>query len=302
MRVLLSGATGFVGCALGPALVEAGHDVRAMTRHPDAYSGPGTPVAGDTDDEPGLARAMDGCAAAYYLIHGLDGGGDVGEHDVAAARRFGRAAAQAGVGQIVYLGGLGREGDDLSDHLASRQEVEGRLGEAGVPVTTLRAALVIGAGSASFELLRQFVAHLPVVVVPPEAATTRVQPIALPDVVRYLVGVLGLAEARNVTFEVGGPDVMTYEQMLHTVAGRLGTDTRGVHLPVLPGGVAKLGTRLLTDVDPELAATLLDSLGNDVVVTDDRITRLLPGPLQSFAEMLDAALGEASDDRGAATG
>ncbi len=243
-----------------------------------------------------MTRAMTGCSAAYYLVHGLDSRGDSGDHDAAAAHRFGLAAAEAGLEQVVYLGGLGREGDDLSDHLASRREVEGRLGEGGVPVTTLRAALVIGAGSASFELLRQFVTGLPVVVVPPEAATTRVQPIALQDVVRYLVGVLGLAAAYDSTLEVGGPDVMTYEQMLHAVATRLGKDTRGLPVPVLPGAVARVGTRVLTDVDPDLAVTLLESLGNDVVVTDDAITRLLPGPLLGFAAMLDAALAE--DDTG----
>ncbi len=290
MRVLLTGASGFIGGALAPVLVDAGHDVRAMTRKPEAYAGAGEPVAGDTDDRASLVAAMAGCEAAYYLVHGLDGPGDVGDHDADAARTFGLAAAEAGLRQVVYLGGLGREGDDLSEHLASRQEVEGRLAQAGVPVTTLRAALVIGAGSASFELLRQVVANIPVRLVPPRATETRVQPIALSDVLRYLTGVLALPAAVNATFEVGGPDVVTYAELLRIMAGKLGRRGPRIPVPVIPPFAAKIGVKLFTDVDPQLAATLLDSLGNDVVVHDDRITRLLPSRLQSLDAMLDAAI------------
>jgi uncharacterized protein YbjT (DUF2867 family) len=136
------------------------------------------------------------------------------------------------------------------------------------------------------------VARLPLVVIPPHGSTTRVQPIAIADVLRYLVGVLGLPAAINTVLEIGGPDVLTYEQMLHQMADRLGKDTPGIKVRVLPRWAAQIGVGLLTDVDPRLAATLLDSLGNDVVVTDDRITRLLPGPLATFAEMLDVALAE----------
>lgn len=292
MKILLSGATGFIGGRLGPLLVSAGHDLVAMTREPDSYDGPGTPTFGDTERVSSMEQAMQGCQAAYYLVHGLNEGANFGDSDAGAARAFGSAAAAAGVEQIIYLGGLGREGDDLSDHLASRQEVEGRLGESGVPVTALRAALVIGKGSASFEMLRQLVAHLPVVVIPPQASDTRVQPIAAQDVLRYLVGVLGLPSAVNTVLEVGGPEVMTYEDMLHRMADKLGRDTPGLKLPLIPAFAAKLGVKLLTDVDPQLAGNLLDSLGNDVVVNDDTITHLLPGDLLSFDAMVDVALAE----------
>jgi uncharacterized protein YbjT (DUF2867 family) len=288
VKVLVSGATGFIGRALVPALLGAGHDVLAMTRRVDQYPGPGIPVLGDTDDAASLRGALHGCDAAYYLIHALDEA-DGFERDAAAAERFGQQAAEQELSQLVYLGGLGRQGDDLSDHLASRQEVEGLLAKAGVPVTALRAALVIGPGSASYELLLQVVANLPLVVIPPRASQTLVQPIALRDVLRYLVGVLGHAPALGRVFEIGGPDVMTYEDMLHRMAAHLGKDTPGLKLPFLPEGVAKLGVKLLTDVDAQLAATLLESLGNDVIVDDDRIRALFPGPLLTFEGMLDEA-------------
>lgn len=291
MQVLLSGATGFVGRGLAPLLLEQGHDVWAMTRRPDSYDGPAKPVAGDTDDADSLHAALGGCEIAYYLVHGLDRAGSVEEQDARAARAFGLAAADVGVRQMVYLGGLGRQGDDLSEHLASRQEVEGRLAQAGVPVTTLRAALVIGAGSASFELLRQVVANIPVRLMPPRAGTTRVQPIAVGDVLRYLVGVLGMPAAVNRTFEVGGPDVLTYQDMLERMARALGRRGPVLPVPVIPPFAARLGARLFTDIDPQLAAMLLDSLGNDVVVTDDRLSVLLPGRLATFDEMLATALG-----------
>lgn len=291
VKILLSGATGFIGRGLAPRLLEAGHDVRAMTRRPDAYDGPGTVVGGDTADPAALRAAMAGCEVAYYLVHGLDVGGDLEEQDARAAKAFGRAAGDAGIERIVYLGGLGRQGDDLSEHLASRQEVEGRLGQGGVPVTVLRAALVIGAGSASFELLRQFVANIPLKVVPPRAASTLVQPIAVGDVLRYLLEVLDKPETANRVYEVGGPDVLSYAELLARMETLLGKRGPSIPIPVIPRVAAKVGTRLFTNVDPQLAATLLDSLGNDVVVTDgNRLAALLPGPLAGVEEMLATAL------------
>ncbi|MGZ6827090.1 MAG: NAD(P)H-binding protein, partial [Mycobacteriales bacterium] len=174
MRVLVTGASGFVGRRLCPALEAAGHDVRAMTRRPEDYRGVGEPVAGDVGDQGSLRAALDGCRAAYYLVHSLDSP-DFERKDAAAARAFGQAACEAGLERIVYLGGLGDDRDDLSAHLRSRREVEGLLGQAGVPVTTLRAGIVVGHGGISWELTRQLVEHLPAMVTP-RWVHTRCQP------------------------------------------------------------------------------------------------------------------------------
>src|SRR5687768_16972105 len=210
--VLVTGATGFIGRRLVPELVERGMTVRAMTRRPEAYDGPGEPVAGDVHDAASLTGALKGVDVAIYLVHSLDDP-DFEQKDAEAARTFGRVAAEAGVSQIVYMGGLGADGENLSPHLRSRREVEGLLGEAGVPVTVLRAAIVVGAGGISWELTRQLVKNLPAMVVP-KWVSTMTQPIAVDDVIRYLAGVIGKEEARGRVFEIGGPDRLTYLEML----------------------------------------------------------------------------------------
>ena len=186
--VLVTGATGFIGSRLVPALIEDGHDVRAMTRRPEQYDGPGEPVGADVSDPDSLAEALDGVDVAVYLVHSLDDP-DFERKDADAARNFSAAAADAGVRQIVYMGGLGADDDDLSAHLRSRREVEGLLGQDGVPVTVLRAAIVVGHGGISWEITRQLVKNLPAMVVP-KWVGTRTQPIALDDVIRYLAGVV----------------------------------------------------------------------------------------------------------------
>ena len=201
--------------------------MQAMTRHPDTYSGAGTPVYGDVHEEDSLAAALAGCDAAYYLVHSL-GDADFTRRDADAAREFARAAADAGLGRIIYLGGLGDDGDDLSEHLRSRREVEHLLGSTGVPVTTLRAGIIIGHGGISWEITRQLVEHLPAMITP-RWVRTRTQPIAVGDVIRYLVGVLEEPAAEGRTLEVGGPDVLAYVDMLRRVAV-----IEGRHLWVIP--------------------------------------------------------------------
>jgi uncharacterized protein YbjT (DUF2867 family) len=295
--VLVAGASGFVGRRLCPVLVDAGHEVRAMTRRPKEYAGAGTPVAGDVHEPDTLPAALDGCRAAYYLVHSL-GSADFEHLDAEAARAFGRAAAEAGVEQIIYLGGLGDEGDDLSAHLRSRREVEGLLGEAGVPVTVLRAGIVVGAGGISWEITRQLVEHLPAMVTP-RWVNTRTQPIAVDDVVRYLAGVLDEPEAQGRIFEIGGPDVLQYSTMLRRVAGIEGRPLTILPVPLLSPGLSSRWLALVTDVDTRTGRSLVDSMTNEVVVHDDSIRSVVPFEPMSFDEAVGRALREHRSASGA---
>jgi uncharacterized protein YbjT (DUF2867 family) len=293
MRVLVAGASGFVGKRLCPRLVQVGHDVRAMTRHPDEYTGAGTPAYGDVGDPDSLCRALDGCSAAYYLVHSLDRP-DFEAVDAQAAHAFATAAGQAGIGRIVYLGGLGGEHDALSPHLRSRREVEGLLGSTGIPVTTLRAGIIIGHGGISWEITRQLVDHLPGMVTP-RWVRTRTQPIAVDDVVRYLVGVLEVAATTGRTLEIGGPDVLRYAEMLTRVAGLRGRRLPILPVPLLSPRLSSLWLALVTDVDPQTGRSLIDSMTNEVVVVDPSARRLVPFDPMPFDEAARCALAE--DDR-----
>ncbi|HEX4728664.1 MAG TPA: NAD(P)H-binding protein, partial [Jatrophihabitans sp.] len=199
--VLVTGASGFIGSRLCQALVEAGHRVRAMTRRPADYTGAGEPVGADVHDPASLEPALSGAGTAYYLVHSL-ASPDFERLDAQAAQAFAAAAAQAGVRRIIYLGGLGADDGELSPHLRSRRTVESLLGSTGVPVTALRAAVVIGHGGISWEITRQLVDHLPAMLVP-SWVNTRSQPIALADVIGYLVGVLDDPATDSVVYEIG---------------------------------------------------------------------------------------------------
>ena len=286
--VLVAGATGFVGRRLCRALEDAGHDVRAMTRHPQDYGGTGTAVFGDVSDPGSLAEALDGCRAAYYLVHSLSSR-DFERLDRAAAKAFAEAAGAAGVAQIVYLGGLGDDGDKLSRHLRSRREVEGLLGSRGVPVTVLRAGIIIGDGGISWEITRQLVDHLPAMVTP-RWVRTRTQPVAVDDVVRYLVGVLDRPDALGRVFEVGGPEVLRYRSMLQRVARIRGRRLLLVPVPLLSPRLSALWLGLVTDVDRQAGRSLVDSMTNEVVVHDPAIRKVVPFEPMGYDEAVRQAL------------
>jgi uncharacterized protein YbjT (DUF2867 family) len=294
--ILVTGATGFIGRRLVPVLLDAGHDVRAMTRRPDAYDGPGVPAGGDVHDASTLGPALEGVEVAYYLVHSLDAD-DFESRDARAAQAFGEAAGDAGVRQIVYLGGLGADDQDLSAHLRSRREVEGLLGAGGVPVTVLRAGIVVGRGGVSWELTRQLVKNLPAMVVPRWAAT-RTQPIAVDDVIRYLVGVADEPRALGRVFEIGGPETMTYVEMLEVAAEvARGHRTPIVRVPVLTPRLSSYWLSLVTDVDVTTGRNLIDSMGTEVVVTDHSIRELVPIDPTPYDEAVRRALEDTEDSR-----
>ena len=288
--VLVAGASGFVGRRLTRALVEAGHSVRAMTRTPDTSEGPGTAVFGDVHEEDSLASALDGCSAAYYLVHSL-GSADFERLDAEAAHSFGTAAGTAGLAQIVYLGGLGNDADTLSAHLRSRREVEGLLGAGGVPVTVLRAGIVVGAGGISWEMTRQLVEHLPAMITP-RWVKTRTQPIAVDDVVRYLVGVLGHDQAMGRVFEVGGPEVLRYSDMLKRVAKLENRRLIVMPVPLLSPGLSSRWLSLVTDVDTQAGRNLVDSMTNEVIVQDQSIRTVVPFEPTGYDDAVRLALAE----------
>ena len=287
-QVLIAGASGFVGSHLAEALENHGYSVLAMTRHPGSYVGAGKPVFGDVEDPKSLRSALQGAKAAYYLVHSLSDN-DFVDKDAEAARRFGSAAAAAGLERIIYLGGLGRDDQSLSDHLRSRRQVEELLGQGGVPVTVLRAAIVIGHGGISWEITRQLVAHLPAMVVP-KWATTRTQPVALADVIRYLMGVLEPEAAKGRVLEIGGPDVLTYADMMRQVA-------RWHHhrplpmltVPLLTPRLSSHWLALVTDVNTATARNLVDSMSNEVVVTENSIAELVPGAPMTYRDAVREA-------------
>jgi uncharacterized protein YbjT (DUF2867 family) len=289
--VLVTGATGFVGSRLVPALLDRGHRVKAMTRHPETYSGPGEPVHGDVHDPGSLAEAVSDVDIAVYLVHSLDDP-DFERRDAEAARAFGRAAAAAGARQIVYLGGLGAEDDRLSAHLRSRRQVERLLGEAGVPVTVLRAAIVVGAGGVSWEITRQLVKNLPAMVVPRWAAT-RTQPIAIDDVVRYLAGVIDNEATTGRTFEIGGADQLSYVDMLEQAAEVIhGRRLPIIPVPVLTPRLSSYWIALVTSVDPTTGRNLIDSMSNEVVQRDYGIRAVVPGQPLTYRESVRRALAD----------
>src|SRR4029453_3479829 len=275
--VLVAGATGFVGSGLVSRLVEQGFTVRGMTRNPArSRGGDEGVVRGDLDDPATLPDALAGVDVAIYLVHALDQP-DFERRDAAAARAFAAAAAQAGLRQIVYLGGLGADTEKLSPPLRSRREVEEILGAAGVPVTVLRAAIVVGAGGVSWELTRQLVNNLPAMGAR-GGGSARTQPIALDDVVRYLAGVIDHPDALGRVFEIGGTEQLTYLEMLQ-VAAELWKRPRVaiVRVPVLTPRLSSYWLALVTNVDVTTGRNLIDSMGTEVVVSDHSIRELVPG-------------------------
>jgi uncharacterized protein YbjT (DUF2867 family) len=290
MRVLVTGATGFVGGQLVPALRAAGHDVTVLVRDAAGYDGPESVrvVEGDLLEPGSFTAALD-VEAAYYLVHSMRSGADFEDRDRRAAENFADAASEANIDRVIYLGGLGEERDRLSEHLRSRREVEQVLGNGDYDLTTLRAAILIGAGSASFEMIVQLSSRLPVMVTP-RWVETKCQPIYVGDAIDYLVGVLDVPETAGDTYEIGGPDVLTYREILTRVGSRSGHRPIVVPVPVLSPKLSSLWVGLVTDVPAAVARPLIEGLKNPVVVQDHRIESLVDVDLTSFDDAIDRAL------------
>ncbi|MFF4394857.1 SDR family oxidoreductase [Streptomyces sp. NPDC001480] len=285
-RCLVTGATGYIGGRLVPELLAAGHRVRCLARSPGKlrdhpWAGDVEVVRGDVRDAASVAAAMRDVDVAYYLVHALGTGRDFEETDSRAARVFGGAARAAGVRRVVYLGGLTPAGvpeHALSPHLRSRAEVGHILLRSGVPTTVLRAAVIIGSGSASFEMLRYLTERLPVMVTP-RWVRTRIQPVAVRDVLRALVGSAGMPADVSRAFDLGGPDVLTYRDMMMRYAAVAGLPRRVIlPVPVLTPRLSSHWVGLVTPVPASLARPLTESLRHEVVCRERDITRYVPSP------------------------
>ncbi|SDO20126.1 SDR family oxidoreductase [Actinacidiphila guanduensis] len=283
---LVTGATGYIGGRLVPELLDRGRTVRCLARTPQRlrdhpWAGSAEVVPGDVTDASSVRAAMEGVEVAYYLVHALGTGRDFEATDARAARVFGEQARAAGVRRIVYLGGLTPSGvpdEQLSPHLRSRAEVGRILLDSGVPTAVLRAATVIGSGSVSFEMLRYLTERLPVMVTP-SWLRTRIQPIAVRDVLRLLAGCAGLPPDVNRAFDIGGPDVLTYRDMMQRYAAVAGLRRRViVSLPVLTPRLSSQWIGLVTPVPGAIARPLAESLRHEVVCREHDITRYLPDP------------------------
>jgi uncharacterized protein YbjT (DUF2867 family) len=301
--IAITGATGYIGGRLVPRLLDAGYRVRCLVRSPRKLSDrpwaqdPNVEtVQVDLSDSDQLLRALSGCAAAYFLVHSMiSAGASYAEKDLTLGKDFARAAKQAGVERIIYLGGLGEMGNELSEHLASRREVEKALGSGGVPVTTLRAAMIIGSGSASFEILRYLVQRLPVMVTP-KWVSTRCQPIAVRNVLAYLTGVLEKPETIGQTYDIGGPEVLTYHEIMNIMAEELHLPKRVIiPLPVLTPTLSSYWIHLVTPLNKEIARPLAEGLRNPVVARDDRITKVISQQLLTVREAIKAAQSKTAE-------
>jgi len=289
------GATGYIGGRLAPRLADAGHRVRCLTRRPEHLAEVDWAASveirrGDALDRTSLDEAMAGIDVVYYLIHSIGTGASFQDSDRTAARNTAEAAAAAGVRRIVYLGGFVPQGEDASAHLASRAEVGQILLDGPVPAVVLQAGIIIGSGSASFEMLRYLTERLPVMVTP-KWVESKVQPIAIRNVLTYLLGTLDLDPATDRAFDIAGPDVMTYREMMQRYARVAGLARRAIiPVPLLSPWLSSQWVNVVTPVPKAIAQPLIGSLRNNAVAHEHDIEALIPQDLCPFEEAVRLAL------------
>ncbi len=297
--ILLTGATGYVGGRLLHRLEDQGRPTRCLVRRPDEFRGRAAPrtevVGGDVADPASLELALSGITTAYYLVHSMGAREDFEERDRLAAQTFARAAAAAGVKRIVYLGGLGDSETDLSAHLRSRHEVGRLLAASGVPTIELRASIVIGSGSLSFELIRSLVERLPAMVTP-RWVDVLAQPIGIEDVLAYLVAALDIPLAEHRVYEIGGPDRVSYGELMREYARLRGLRRFMLTVPVLTPRLSSLWLRLVTPIYAEIGRKLIDSIRHPTLVHDDSALRDFPIRPLGVRECIARALSNEDRD------
>ncbi len=279
-KILVSGATGYIGNLLIPELITKDYDVRCMVRDEKKvrgkdWYGVAEIIVADVFDKKSLVDAMVDIDAAYYLIHSMATGSDFHEQDLIAAKNFGQSATIAGVKQLIYLGGLGNPETDLSVHLRSRQETGNALRESDIPVTEFRAAVIVGSGSISFDMLRYLTERVPVMVCP-KWVYTKTQPIAVGDVIKYLLSALETEDCMGKIIEIGGSDVITYKEMLMGYAKVRGLKRLMIPVPVLTPRLSSYWVDLVTPIPKSIARPLIDGLKNEVIVRDNTAGELFP--------------------------
>ncbi|MFB5610479.1 MAG: NAD(P)H-binding protein [Nitrosopumilaceae archaeon] len=293
--ILITGATGFIGSRLVKSLTERGYKVKAMTRKSLSDKNNVKYVQADALEYGQLANALKDTEVAYYLLHSMEGSKDewkdFANREKIQAQNFLKAAKAAGVKRIIYLGGLVNDSLDLSQHMRSRKEVGEILASGNIPVTELRASLIIGAQGGSYAMLRYLVERLRVMVCP-SWVKSLAQPIALDDVIEYLIGCLEHPETTGKIFEIGGPEKITYEELMRVYSAYLNKNLFVIEIPFLTTRLSSYWVDLITPVKASLARPLIDSLVHDTVVTDDSITKIIPLNLKSVRESIDIATKE----------
>lgn len=298
--ILVTGSTGYIGGRLVTRLMEKGQSVRCLVRDSSRIEGRGwdkvTVFEGDVFNYESILPALEGVEVAYYLIHSMTAGEGFPKRDIEAAANFGRAAKEQGVQRIIYMSGLGTDNDHLSEHLKSRHDTGDQLRKSGVPVTEFRAAQVIGSGSVSFEMLRYITERLPIIP-SPRWIKTKSQPIAIRNVLNYLEECLDIPESVGRILEIGGPDILGYNEMLLTYARVRGLKRKIVIVPFLTTEVCALFIDLITPISANISRPLIEGLKNEVIVRDDTVRQLFKFPLIGYQEALERALERNAEDK-----